>query len=222
MFLTNINALTKKCTIIVYIIIRRIITQDKYMRNGGRRNIRIALGEKLNCYYYFTTTSLLSNIQLASSLTISLLITKISRKLQFFVGCGPVTQTTPRITKEGTVLSGTFIPKNTPIVVNMLGLHSNENVWKDPYTFNPDRFCPNGEAEQKNRDGHTWAPFASGPRQCIGMNFSLAEQRVMLSSILRKYELHLPENTIHKDELITNNSGVLKPIDLKIVFKPRY
>ncbi|KAI9308031.1 cytochrome P450 [Cunninghamella echinulata] len=135
---------------------------------------------------------------------------------------GPVTQITPRVTKEDTVLSGTFIPKNTPIAVNMLDLHNNENVWKDPYTFNPDRFSPNGEAEQKNREGLSWAPFASGPRQCIGMNFSLAEQRVMLSSILRKYEFYLPEDTIHKHELITSNVGVLQPIDLKIVFKPRY
>jgi cytochrome P450 len=135
---------------------------------------------------------------------------------------GPVTQITPRVTKEDAVLSGTFIPKNTPIAVNMLDLHNNENVWKDPYTFNPDRFSPNGEAEQKNREGLSWAPFASGPRQCIGMNFSLAEQRVMLSSILRKYEFYLPEDTIHKYELITSNVGVLQPIDLKIVFKPRY
>ncbi|KAI9307115.1 cytochrome P450 [Cunninghamella echinulata] len=135
---------------------------------------------------------------------------------------GPATKISTRITKEDTVLSGTFIPKNTPIVVNMLGLHSNENVWKDPYIFNPERFSPNGEAEQKIREGLSWAPFASGPRQCIGMNFSLAEQRVMLLSILRKYEFHLPENTIHKDGLITNNIGVLRPIDLKIIFKPRY
>ncbi|KAI9302773.1 cytochrome P-450 cyp509A1 [Cunninghamella echinulata] len=130
---------------------------------------------------------------------------------------GPVTQITPRITKEDTVLSGTFIPKNTPIVVNISGLHHNENVWKDPYTFNPDRFGPDNEATQKNRDGLT-----CGSRQCIGMNFSLAEQRIMLSSILRKYEFYLPENTIHKDELITNNIGVLQPIDLKIIFKARY
>ncbi|CAO3635458.1 unnamed protein product [Cunninghamella blakesleeana] len=135
---------------------------------------------------------------------------------------GPVAQVTPRVTTEDTELSGTFIPKNTPIGVNMHDIHHNPNVWKNPNTFNPDRFCPLGEAENMERDGYSFIPFSTGPRICIGMNFSLVEQRVLLSSLLRKYEFHLPEDSIHKNELITSTVGVLSPINLKIVFAPRY
>lgn len=57
----------------------------------------------------------------------------------------------------------------------------------------------------------------------IGMNFSLAEQRVALSAILKKYELNLPENSIHKDGLqFGNHLFTLAPKDLTINFTRRY
>lgn len=59
--------------------------------------------------------------------------------------------------------------------------------------------------------------------QLPGMNFSLTEQRVLLSAILRKYELSLPENSIHKDGLQFNsNLLVLSSKDVTLEFKPRY
>ncbi|CAO3635478.1 unnamed protein product [Cunninghamella blakesleeana] len=135
---------------------------------------------------------------------------------------GPVPHVSPRINAKDTILSGTFIPKNTPIAVSLFDIHHNSKVWENPYTFNPERFAGGGEAVQNEREGLSWLPFSSGPRICIGMSFSLAEQRIMLASILRKYEWHLPEDTIHKEELITTNTGLITPIDLKIVFKQRY
>ncbi|KAI9307942.1 cytochrome P450 [Cunninghamella echinulata] len=136
---------------------------------------------------------------------------------------GPLIALTPRITAQDTELGGGIVPKGTPIVVNIYDLHHSKYVWKDPEIFNPDRFAKGGEAEQKNREGLTWVPFASGPRMCIGMNFSLAEQRVLISSLLRKYEWRLPEDSIHKEVLITNGvGGILTPKELKINFIRRY
>jgi hypothetical protein len=55
------------------------------------------------------------------------------------------------------------------------------------------------------------------------MNFSLAEQRVALSSILQKYELSLPEDSIHKDSLKFGKHGiVLAAEDLHINFTSRF
>jgi cytochrome P450 len=69
----------------------------------------------------------------------------------------------------------------------MSDLHRNPLVWHDPYRFDPERFLPGGEAErQPAGSGWTWAPFSNGGRICVGMNFSLAEQRVVLS-MLRKF-----------------------------------
>ncbi|KAI8143292.1 cytochrome P-450 cyp509A1 [Fennellomyces sp. T-0311] len=132
---------------------------------------------------------------------------------------GPAASLVVRQTEEDTDLAGVFIPKGARVNLNIYGLHHNPTVWKDPEVFNPDRFAPGGLAD---RAGLSWLPFSSGGRQCIGMNFSLAEQRVLLPMLLRKYEFSLPKDTVHKDKLVMNNSDVLSPQKLFIDFKKRY
>lgn len=57
----------------------------------------------------------------------------------------------------------------------------------------------------------------------LGMNFSLAEQRVALSSILRKYELSLPKDSIHKDGIVFGKQLlVMTAEDMRITFTRRY
>ncbi|KAI9494942.1 cytochrome P450 [Zychaea mexicana] len=133
----------------------------------------------------------------------------------------PAVSMVPRIATQDTELSGVFIPKGTRLTVDLYELHHNPEVWKDPDQFDPDRFAPGGESDVM-ADGMPWAPFSNGSRQCIGMNFSLMEQRVLLPMLLMKYEWRLPENSIHKEKVITNGLGVIKPIDLKVIFTKRY
>ncbi|CAG8714703.1 8241_t:CDS:2, partial [Funneliformis caledonium] len=109
-----------------------------------------------------------------------------------------------------------FLPK-TPIFINIYGIHHSPGNWKDPEEFIPERF----ENEHEKRDLHTWLTFGGGTRSCIGTNFSLIEQRVMLCALLRKYEISLPVDSIHKDKLhLRRANGTitgLHPIDL--IFK---
>ncbi|KAI8150362.1 cytochrome P450 [Fennellomyces sp. T-0311] len=132
----------------------------------------------------------------------------------------PLAGTTPRHAVEDIEIEGTLIPKGTSVFTEIYELHHNPNVWKDPDTFNPDRFAPGGEGEQNGISA--WQPFITGPRQCIGMNFSLAEQRVFLPMFLRKYEWYLPEDSIHKDGIVTKGFAPVAPKDLYIVFKRRH
>lgn len=93
----------------------------------------------------------------------------------------PAYNTTQRLIEEDINVAGTFIPKGSEWSLDIYNIHHNPNLWKDPYVFNPDRFLPGGEAD--NQEGIAWIPFSGGQRQCIGMNFSLAEQRVVLSML---------------------------------------
>ncbi|KAI8138782.1 cytochrome P450 [Fennellomyces sp. T-0311] len=93
----------------------------------------------------------------------------------------------PQVATKDTTLGGIFIPKGTKVSLSTYQLHQNSRVWKDPDTFNPERFAPGNEYDSKSAYG--WLPFSTGTRQCIGMNFSLAEQRLLLP-MLRKSCLH--------------------------------
>lgn len=59
----------------------------------------------------------------------------------------------------------------------------NPKLWHNPEEFIPERFEEGGEYDQ--HEGFTWLPFSNGSRQCIGMNFSLTEQKVLLSMICK-------------------------------------
>lgn len=91
-----------------------------------------------------------------------------------------------RTAAEDSELDGVFIPKGTKVALDIHDMHNSPRIWKDPETFNPDRFLPGGEADQLAGSGMAWLPFSNGARQCIGMNFSLAEQKVLLP-LLRKF-----------------------------------
>ncbi|SAL99978.1 hypothetical protein [Absidia glauca] len=127
----------------------------------------------------------------------------------------------PRSCKEDTDLNGIFIPKNTPIIVELDALHNNPAVWKNPERFDPDRFAPDGE-NQTRFQGAAWLPFSAGHRGCIGLNFSLTQQRILLAMLLRKYTWRLPDDSIHRDGIKIGNFQNTTPASLVIEFHPRY
>ncbi|CAO3601028.1 unnamed protein product [Absidia cylindrospora] len=106
---------------------------------------------------------------------------------------GPSTGGMPRRLTCDTNLMGVALPKGTPIMCSIYDMHHNPHVWDDPETYDPSRFAPGGEADQKaaSRDGGAmaWSPFFNGQRMCIGMQFSLEEQRVMLSCLCKLYHV---------------------------------
>jgi unspecific monooxygenase len=67
-------------------------------------------------------------------------------------------------------------------------LHRAPEVWgPDPERFDPDRFTP---AAVRARPPHTFKPFGTGARACIGRQFALHEATLVLGLLLRRYELH--------------------------------
>ncbi|CDS08861.1 hypothetical protein LRAMOSA10222 [Lichtheimia ramosa] len=123
---------------------------------------------------------------------------------------------------EDTDLDGVFIPKGQSVGLDIYNLHHNPTVWKDPEVFDPERFTPGGEYDQLSTTGMPWLPFSSGSRICIGMNFSMDEQRVILSMLLRKFEWDLPQDSPHRKKLILEGLGIAKAPNMYVQFNRRY
>jgi cytochrome P450 family 6 len=58
------------------------------------------------------------------------------------------------------------IPKGSMVWIPTLGFHYDERYWKNPKTFDPDRFT---QEEIAKRPANVYFPFGDGPRNCIGM-----------------------------------------------------
>ncbi|KAI8380389.1 cytochrome P-450 cyp509A1 [Blakeslea trispora] len=135
----------------------------------------------------------------------------------------PVIRVPTRLAAEDTAISSTALPKGTKVRVDIYSIHNNKHIWTHPEKFDPDRFAEKGEAYMReSRDGLAWTPFGNGARQCIGMTFSLNEQRVILPMLLRKYTWSLPKDSIHKNGPISAGIMVLGPVDLEIELQKRY
>ncbi|MEW1682240.1 cytochrome P450 [Streptomyces sp. NPDC093594] len=67
-------------------------------------------------------------------------------------------------------------------------LHRDPEVWgADTERFDPDRFDPRAV---RSRPPHTYKPFGTGARACIGRQFALHEATLVLGLLLRRYDLH--------------------------------
>ena len=82
--------------------------------------------------------------------------------------------------------------------VHINGVHRNPNVWKDPLTFDPERFSKENSAD---RHFHAFTPFAAGPRytfvhNCIIRFYCLINLRVRSP----EYDVHVHINFIFHEK----------------------
>ncbi|KAJ3369507.1 hypothetical protein GGF31_005217 [Allomyces arbusculus] len=105
-----------------------------------------------------------------------------------------VTAVPQRFTTAPVTLSdGTSLPVGTLIAGDIYSLHHSKQVWgPDADEFRPDRFLasvgPDGEIPMHpGASNFMWTPFGGGQRICLGQQFSLVEQRVVLSMLLLRY-----------------------------------
>ena len=94
-----------------------------------------------------------------------------------------------RLALEYDVLAGNPIEAGTHLYVAAWLTHRNRLLWKNPETFDPERFMP-GNIEKIPRGA--FYPFGLGPRICIGMGFGMQELLIVLATILPKFTFTLP------------------------------
>jgi len=77
-----------------------------------------------------------------------------------------------------------IIPKDTRVIIPIIGLHYDPAYFPQPERFDPDRFEDKG-----SYDSITFQTFGSGPRQCLGKNLYVMESKVVLIHLLRNFSL---------------------------------
>ncbi|MET9970919.1 cytochrome P450 [Streptomyces sp. NPDC006356] len=92
-----------------------------------------------------------------------------------------------REAREDTVLGGDHpMRRGAWALVLTAMLHRDPEVWgADAERFDPDRFDPQAV---RTRPAHTFKPFGTGARACIGRQFALHEATLVLGLLLRRYE----------------------------------
>ncbi|KAJ3486335.1 hypothetical protein NLI96_g4303 [Meripilus lineatus] len=75
------------------------------------------------------------------------------------------------------------LEKGSRIIIDMVGVHHDPNVFQDPESFKPERW--------HNVPEHLVSMFGLGPRGCIGRKFAVTEAMCFLALFLRDWEVDI-------------------------------
>jgi unspecific monooxygenase len=93
----------------------------------------------------------------------------------------------PRVVQEPLELLGYPLEPGTVVLGNIYSIHSRNDLYPQPRNFQPERFL------ERQFSAYEFLPFGGGARGCIGQAFALFEMKLVLATILSRYQLALAD-----------------------------
>lgn len=110
-----------------------------------------------------------------------------------------------------------FVPAGTTAMVNMWAITHDPTIWKNPWTFKPERFIE--EDVPILGSDLRLAPFGSGRRVCPGKALGLATVHLWLARLLHRFRW-LPAQPVDLSETLKLSLEMKKPLTCRVV--PRF
>jgi cytochrome P450 family 110 len=102
--------------------------------------------------------------------------------------CPAAYATFPRVVKSPIELMGYKLEPGTEVITCIYLTHQREDLYPDPKQFKPERFL------ERKFSPYEYLPFGGGSRACIGAAFSLFVMKLVLATLLSRYQLALADN----------------------------
>jgi hypothetical protein len=92
-------------------------------------------------------------------------------------------QVEPRYLRKPATIGGFHYPAGVALIPAPYMLHHDPEIYPEPFAFRPERFLG------KSPGTYTWIPFGGGRRRCLGAAFALQEMKIVVSEVMRRFEL---------------------------------
>lgn len=133
--------------------------------------------------------------------------------------------TVPHQALVNTRIAGYKVPHGTEVLCNLWAVLHDEGLWEEPWRFRPERFLTEDGTrlvapDHPNR--RRLIAFGAGPRHCIGEVFALSRMFLIVTSLLRDFDLDPdPEADPVSCDPRTYSLGIaLYPPDFKMRLTP--
>jgi len=120
----------------------------------------------------------------------------------------PVPIIARKLNEDVKLASGDYtVPAGATVAIAPFILHRNPKLFPNPGVFNPDNFL----AEKcQERHFYSYIPFSAGPRSCVGRKYAMLKLKVLLSTILRRFEV---KSTVEEKDFELQGDIILKRAD---------
>jgi cytochrome P450 len=99
----------------------------------------------------------------------------------------PGVLTVTRILKSPFSVMGHRFDAGTALIPCVYLAHRREDLYPEPARFLPERFL------ERQYSQYEYLPFGAGPRRCLGRAFAQFEMKLVLATILSRWQLALPD-----------------------------
>ncbi|XP_067106821.1 cytochrome P450 4V8 [Osmerus mordax] len=102
-------------------------------------------------------------------------------------------------------INGFKVPKGANAIIVPYAVHRDARHFPNPEEFHPERFLPENSV---GRHPYAFIPFSAGLRNCIGQRFAMMEEKVILASIFRNFNV---ETCQKREDLHPLGELILRP-----------
>ncbi|KAJ9603454.1 hypothetical protein H2200_012232 [Cladophialophora chaetospira] len=115
---------------------------------------------------------------------------------------GPIPTVAPRVS-PGKIIGGKYVPAGVIVSNVPYSTQRDPTAFPNPEEFSPDRWAnPSPEMKIMHR------PFATGPRNCIGMHLARVQLLITVCAIYQRYEVELDPKTT-EEMMVMRDQGVM-------------
>uniref|UniRef100_V9KNB6 Cytochrome P450 4V2-like protein n=2 Tax=Callorhinchus milii TaxID=7868 RepID=V9KNB6_CALMI len=106
---------------------------------------------------------------------------------------------------EDCYIRGFKVPKGVNAIIVPYVLHRDPTYFPEPEEFKPERFLLENSSKL---NPYAFIPFSAGIRNCIGQRFAIMEEKVILSTILRRFHVEAKQC---REDLVLMGELILRP-----------
>ena len=119
----------------------------------------------------------------------------------------------PRVVQKPIEIMGYQLEPGMVAIVPIYLTHHREDIYPEPKQFKPERFL------ERQFSPYEYLPFGGGSRRCIGSAFALFEMKLVLTTILSRWELKLLPN--QRIRPVRRGLTMAPPANMRMVAKQK-